>query len=68
MSIPFEFQKFVSDVASDALTNCKMRQSNTATTTTKKGGMEKKYVMNTEDLSLALGDQGVNVRKPPYYQ
>ena len=61
-------QKFVSDVASDALTNCKMRQSNTATTTTKKGGKEKKYVMTTEDLSLALGDQGVNVRKPPYYQ
>lgn len=59
-------QKFVSDVASDALTNCKMRQAS-ATTTAKKG-KEKKYVMTTEDLSLALGDQGVNVRKPPYYQ
>ena len=58
-------QKFVSDVASDALTNCKMRQAS-ATTTAKKG-KEKKYVMTTEDLYLALG-QGVNVRKPPYYQ
>ena len=57
-------QKFVSDVASDALANCKMRQSNTATTNKK----EKKYALITEDLSLALGDQGVNVRKPPYYQ
>ena len=62
-------QKFVSDVASDALTNCKMRQSNTATTTTtKKGGKEKKYVMTTDDLNIALGEQGINVRKPPYYQ
>ena len=59
-------QKFVSDVASDALTNCKMRQAS-ATTTAKKG-KEKKYVMTTEDLYLALGGQGVNVRKPPYYQ
>ena len=62
-------QKFVSDVASDALTNCKMRQSNTAiATTTKKGGKEKKYVMTTDDLNMALGEQGINVRKPPYYQ
>eukprot|EP00092_Neocalanus_flemingeri_P022096 GFUD01023967.1.p1 GENE.GFUD01023967.1~~GFUD01023967.1.p1 ORF type:complete len:162 (-),score=62.73 GFUD01023967.1:166-600(-) len=61
-------QKFVSDVASDALTNCKMRQANATVTTTKKGGKEKKYVMTTEDLSLALGEHGVNVRKPPYYQ
>ena len=59
-------QKFVSDVASDALANCKMRQSNTATTNMNK--KEKKYALTTEDLSLALDDQGVNVRKPPYYQ
>ena len=30
-------------------------------------GKEKKYVMTTEDLSLALGDQGITVKKPPYY-
>jgi uncharacterized protein YaaQ len=52
----FEFPKFVSDVASDALTNnCKMRQS-TVTTVAKKAGKEKKYVMTTMDLSLALDD------------
>ena len=61
---PLAAQKFVSDVASDALANCKMRQSNTATNNKK----EKKYALTTEDLAVALGDHGVNVRKPPYYQ
>ena len=61
-------QKFVSDVASDALTNCKMRQTASSVTSSKKGGKEKKYVMTVEDLSVALGDQGVNVKKPPYFQ
>ena len=59
-------QKFVSDVASDALTHCKMKQSTAA----KKagGGKEKKLIMTTEDLSHALSEQGVSVKKPMYYQ
>ena len=32
------------------------------------GSKEKKFVMTNEDLSSALGEQGVTVRKPPYYQ
>ena len=60
-------QKFVSDVAADALTHCKMRQNN-VNAVNKKGVKEKKFVMTTEDLSQALGEQGVSVKKPPYYQ
>ena len=59
-------QKFVSDVAADALTHCKMKQS--ANTAAKKGGKDKKFIMTTEDLSSALSEQGVNVKKPMYYQ
>jgi len=58
-------QKFVSDVANDALTHCKMRQANQASS---KKGKDRKLVMTTEDLSSALGEQGVTVKKPPYYQ
>jgi len=57
-------QKFVSDVANDALTHCKMRQANMPS----KKGKEKRYVMTSEDLASALGEQGVTVKKPPYYQ
>ena len=60
-------QKFVSDVASGALTSSRARQSGN-TSTSKRSGNERKLVMTTEDLSLALGDQGVSVRKPPCYQ
>ena len=62
-------QKFVSDVAADALNHCKMRQQrsiNMVHSTLPK--RKDKYVMTTEDLSQALGEQGVSVKKPPYYQ
>lgn len=62
-------QKFVSDVAADALNHAKMRQNKMPvvhSTLPKK--KSEKYVMTTEDLSQALGEQGVSVKKPPYYQ
>eukprot|EP00088_Acartia_fossae_P052829 TRINITY_DN59868_c0_g1_i1.p1 TRINITY_DN59868_c0_g1~~TRINITY_DN59868_c0_g1_i1.p1 ORF type:complete len:177 (-),score=30.37 TRINITY_DN59868_c0_g1_i1:256-756(-) len=58
-------QKFVSDVANDALTHCKMRQANIPS---KKSSKDRKYVMTNEDLASALGEQGISARKPPYYQ
>ena len=62
-------QKFVSDVAADALNHCKMRQQrsvNMVHSTLPK--RKDKYEMTTEDLSQALGEQGVSLKKPPYYQ
>ena len=74
-------QKFISDIANDALQHCKMRVNASAATASSQGGNagnkkgasgvdgagKKKYVMTTEDLALALADQGVTLKKPPYY-
>lgn len=58
-------QKFVSDIANDALQHCKMR--NAGPTTNSKKTKDKKYTMTREDLSQALADQGITLKKPPYY-
>jgi len=59
-------QKFISDLASDALAHCKMRQS--GSNHMKKVNKDKKYVMTTEDLAVALNEKGVAAKKPPYYR
>ena len=56
-------QKFISDIAFDALTHCKMRQANSL----RKGIKDKKYSMNTEDLSVALKEKGIALKKPMYF-
>ena len=56
-------QKFISDIAFDALTHCKMRQANSL----RKGIKDKKYSMNTEDLSVALKAKGISLKKPMYF-
>ena len=58
-------QKFISDIANDALQHCKMRGATGAQQTSKK--KESKLVMTTDDLSLALAEQGVTLKKPPYF-
>ena len=58
-------QKFVSDVANDALQHCKMRNAGQAVKNNK--NKDRKYVMTMDDLGQALGNQGVTVKKPPYY-
>ena len=58
-------QKFVSDVANDALQHCKMRNAGQAVKNNK--SKDRKYVMSMEDLGQALNTQGITVKKPPYY-
>ncbi|KAJ8661783.1 hypothetical protein O0I10_002591 [Lichtheimia ornata] len=55
-------QKFVADIATDAFQYCKVRQSGN-----RKTGKDRKAVLTMDDLSAALGEYGVNVKKPDYY-
>ena len=59
-------QKFVSDVANDALQHCKMRNAGQQMKAKGKD-KDRKYVMTMEDLGQALGNKGVEVKKPPYF-
>lgn len=59
-------QKFVSDVAVDAMNHCRQRQAGSQTA--KKGaGKDKRHVLCNVDLQAALKEHGVNTNKPPYY-
>ncbi|XP_031554412.1 transcription initiation factor TFIID subunit 10-like [Actinia tenebrosa] len=57
-------QKFISDVANDALQHCKMRGSGQSS---RKSGKDKRYTLTMEDLTPALSEYGINVKKPPYF-
>lgn len=56
-------QKFVADIANDALQHCKMRGAGQ----TNKKNKHRKYVLTNDDLAQAMSDQGITLKKPPYY-
>lgn len=58
-------QKFISDIANDALQHCKMK--GTASGSSRNKTKDKKYTLTMEDLSPALSEYGVNVKKPYYF-
>ncbi|XP_054716663.1 transcription initiation factor TFIID subunit 10-like [Uloborus diversus] len=56
-------QKFISDIANDALQHCKMRGAGQS----KKAAKDKRFVLTMEDLTPALAEYGINVKKPHYF-
>ncbi|KAG9332850.1 hypothetical protein AGOR_G00134680 [Albula goreensis] len=58
-------QKFISDIANDALQHCKMK--GTASGSSRSKTKDKKYTLTMEDLSPALSEYGINVKKPHYF-
>lgn len=66
-------QKFISDVANDALQHCKTRTNNAPNShgsnknVKQPNNKDRKYTLTMEDLSPALSDYGITVRKAHYF-
>ncbi|EDV33629.1 uncharacterized protein Dana_GF13893 [Drosophila ananassae] len=64
-------QKFISDIANDALQHCKTRTTNiqhsSGHSSNKKNPKDRKYTLAMEDLVPALADHGITMRKPQYF-
>ncbi|KAL5850108.1 hypothetical protein ACOSQ4_008121 [Xanthoceras sorbifolium] len=60
-------QKFVAEVASNALQQCKARQSAVVKDKREKQQKDKRLILTMEDLSKALREQGVNVKHQEYF-
>jgi transcription initiation factor TFIID subunit 10 len=60
-------QKFVTDVTNDALAHQRLRQSRTGSTGNSGSSGAKKTVLNMEDLTAALSERGIDVKRPFYH-
>ncbi|XP_036181146.1 transcription initiation factor TFIID subunit 10 [Myotis myotis] len=58
-------QKFISDIANDALQHCKTK--GTASGSSRSKSKDRKYTLTMEDLTPALSEYGINVKKPHYF-
>ena len=63
-------QKFVTQIAQDARQCAQQRSEMMAREKRERGydARDKRAVLTMEDVSAALGEYGVDVRKPPYFQ
>jgi len=59
-------QKFISEIANDAMQYCKIRQQN-PNSREKTRTKEKRLVLKMEDLVTSLKDSGIVIKKPDYY-
>eukprot|EP00250_Pteridium_aquilinum_P006500 c16408_g1_i1 orf=292-690(+) len=60
-------QKFISEIVNDAFQLCKLRQTGPMREKKDKQSKEKRFVLTTEDLTLALKEYGVNIKRQEYY-
>ncbi|KAL4561237.1 hypothetical protein LXL04_033400 [Taraxacum kok-saghyz] len=60
-------QKFVSEVATEALQQCKARPAPVVRDKKEKQQKDKRLIMNMDDLSKALQEYGVNVKHQEYF-
>ncbi|XP_059454033.1 transcription initiation factor TFIID subunit 10 [Corylus avellana] len=60
-------QKFVAEVATDALQQCKARQTTVVKDKRDKQQKDKRLMLTMEDLSRALHEYGVNVKHQEYF-
>ncbi|XP_030383158.1 transcription initiation factor TFIID subunit 10 [Scaptodrosophila lebanonensis] len=66
-------QKFIADIANDALQHCKTRTTNIqhssghGSNKDKKNPKDRKYTLTMDDLLPALLDHGITMRKPQYF-
>ncbi|KAJ3280578.1 Transcription initiation factor TFIID subunit 10 [Borealophlyctis nickersoniae] len=57
-------QKFIADVAGDALQYCKIRGQGAQAKDRRGASKDKRTVLTMDDLSAALAEHGVNIKKP----
>ncbi|XP_022729754.1 transcription initiation factor TFIID subunit 10-like isoform X2 [Durio zibethinus] len=60
-------QKFVAEVASDALQHCKARQAAVVKDKRDKQQKDKRLILTMDDLSKSLREYGVNVKHQEYF-
>ncbi|KAJ3259132.1 Transcription initiation factor TFIID subunit 10 [Boothiomyces macroporosus] len=59
-------QKFISDIATDAIQFARVRQQ-AMQAKDRKTKVDKKTVLTMDDLSAAMAEHGVTIKKPDYY-
>ncbi|XP_052184419.1 transcription initiation factor TFIID subunit 10 isoform X1 [Diospyros lotus] len=60
-------QKFINEVATDALQQCKARQASVIKDKRDKQQKDKRLILTMDDLSKALREYGVNVKHQEYF-